>query len=546
MRVWSGLAELMSPAMGRAGCVPVIVGALLAGACGGDGGGGGGGAGGTVVVGMRSDFGSFNPVTSSGQYDLELMNYALFTPIVQYDENLGVQPYLAESWELHGDTGVTFRLRQDVRWHDGQPVTARDVEFTFNLAKNEETASLLGTAFVSEVASAEVVDDYTIRFSFVRPHAQALEDFWWPPLPRHLLESVAPAELRNAEYNRAPVGSGPFRFGEWRSNEQLVIVRNEDFPEALGGPPAAERIVFRVIPEASTMLTELITGSVHVDIPLLPDQVRQVRDNAGTELHSFPGRTVYYLGWNNGRPPFDDPVVRRALALAVNRQEIVDALLYGEGAVATSTIPPWHPLYPELDPIAHDPAQAAQLLEQAGWVDRDGDGVRENAQGEPLSFEVLSSDDPLRRSVVEVLQNQLRQVGADAEIRVMEFQTMLQSHRERTFDAVFTNWVLDNFQVAAAPTALFHSDEAAIDLSANRSSVRVPALDAAIERGARAADEDEQRAAWREMTEVLQREQPVTFMFWLNELAGSQASMTGVEMDPRGELRSIAQWSTGG
>lgn len=544
MRVWRGLSNLRSFAgLGRAGSL-ILAAALLAGGCGGDG--GGSGSGGTVVVGMRSDFGSFNPVTSSGGYDLELMNYALFTPLVQYDENLGVQPYLAESWELHGDSGVTFRLRQDVRWHDGQPVTAHDVEFTFNLAKNEETASLLGTAFIAEVESAQVVDDYTITFRFVQPHAQALEDFWWPPLPRHLLENVAPAEMRNAEYNRAPVGSGPFRFGEWRSNERLVIVRNEDFPEALGGPPAAERIVFRVIPEASTMLTELITGSVHVDIPLLPDQVRQVRDNSETVLHSFPGRTVYYLGWNNDKPPFDNAAVRRALALAINREEIVDALLYGEGEVATSTIPPWHPLYPDLAPLPHDPAQSAQLLEQAGWVDRDGDGIRENAQGEPLRFEVLSSDDPLRRSVVEVLQNQLRQVGADAQIRVMEFQTMLQSHRERTFDAVFTNWVLDNFQVAAAPTALFHSREADTELSANRSSVRIPALDAAIERGGRAADEGEQRAAWREMTEVLQREQPVTFMFWLNELAASRASMSGVEMDPRGEMRSIAQWSTGG
>ncbi|HEX2168400.1 MAG TPA: hypothetical protein VHG09_14290, partial [Longimicrobiales bacterium] len=141
---------------------------------------------------------------------------------------------------------------------------------------------------------------------------------------------------------------------------------------------------------------------------------------------------------------------------------------------------------------------------------------------------------------------QLRQVGADVEVRVMEFQTMLQSHREREYDAVFTNWVLDNFQVAAAPTALFHSSEAATPLSANRSSVRIPELDAAIERGARAASPDEQRAAWREMTEILQREQPMTFMFWLNELAASRAAMSGVEMDPRGELRSIAQWSTGG
>ncbi|HEX2167696.1 MAG TPA: ABC transporter substrate-binding protein, partial [Longimicrobiales bacterium] len=389
----------------------VLCAGVTAGACGGDGrdGGGDGAGGGTVIVGMRSDFGSFNPVTSSGQYDLELMNYALFTPIIQYDENLDVQPYLAESWELHGDTGVTFRLRQDVRWHDGQPVTARDVEFTFNLAKEEETASpLLGPVLLAQVASAEVLDDYTIRFTFEQPHAQALEDFWWPPLPRHLLENVAPAELRNAPYNREPVGSGPFRFGEWRANEQLVLERNPDFPDALGGPAAAERVVFRIIPEASTMLTELITGSMHVDIPLMPDQVRQVRDNSETVLHSFPGRTVYYLGWNNERPPFDDPTVRRALALGINRGEIVEALLYGEGEVATSTIPPWHPLYPGIDPLPHDPAQAGELLEQAGWVDRDGDGIRENAQGEPLAFEILSSDDALRRAVVEVLQNQLR------------------------------------------------------------------------------------------------------------------------------------------
>jgi peptide/nickel transport system substrate-binding protein len=518
----------------------LLVSALLAGGCGGDG---GGTEGGTVVVGMRSDFGSFNPITSSGQYDLELMNYALFTPLVQYDENLEVQPYLAESWELHGDTAVTFRLRDDVRWHDGQPVTARDVEFTFNLAKNEQTASLLGTAFLAEVQSARVIDDRTISFRFARPHAQALEDFWWPPLPRHLLEGVAPAELRNAPFNRQPVGSGPFRFGEWRANERLVLVSNPDFPEALGGPAVAERVVFRVIPEAATMLTELITGSLHVDIPLLPDQVRQVRDNADAELHSFPGRTIYYLGWNNARPPFDNAAVRRALAHAVDRQEIVDALLYGEGAIATSTIPPWHPLYPELEPVTHNVEQAAQMLTQAGWQDRNGDGIRENAQGQPLRFTILSSDDALRRSVIEVLQSQLRRVGADAQIRVMEFQTMLQSHRSRDFDAVFTNWVLDNFQVAAAPTALFHSREADTEMSANRSTVRIPALDAAIERGTRATSTDEQRAAWREMTEVLQREQPVTFMFWLNELAASRSSMSGVDMDPRGEFRSIAQWS---
>lgn len=514
----------------------------LGAAC-GDGDAGGERRGGTVVVGVRSDFGSFNPVTSSGQYDMELMNYALFTPIVRYDADLGIEPYLAESWELLGDTGVVFTLRDDVRWHDGQPVTARDVEFTFNLAKDEQTASLLGTAFLAEVAAAEVIDDRTIAFRFARPHAQALEDFFWPPLPRHLLENVAPAELRNAPFNREPVGSGPFRFGQWRANEQLVLTRNDDFPEALGGPAAAERVVFRIVPEASTLLTELLTGSVHVDIPLLPDQVRQVRENSSTQLHSFPGRTVYYIGWNNARPPFDDANVRRALAHAINRQEIIDALLYGEGELASSTIPPWHDMHPDVESLPFDRTRAQQLLDEAGWLDRDGDGIRENAQGQPLSFTMMSSDDALRRSVIEVVQNQLRQVGADVQVRVLEFQTMLQNHRERNFDAVFTNWVLDNFQLAAAPTSLFHSREADTQMSANRSTVRIPALDDALERATTTTDEAQLRDAWREFTEIVQREQPVTFMFWLNELAASRTNVGGVEMDPRGELRSIAQWT---
>jgi peptide/nickel transport system substrate-binding protein len=520
----------------------MLVLAALVAACGG-GDGGAERRGGTVIVGMRSDFGSVNPVTGSAQYDMELMNYALFTPLVRYAADLDIEPYLAESWELLGDTGVVFTLRDDVRWHDGQSVTAHDVEFTFNLAKNAETASLLGTAFLADVASAEVRDDRTIAFRFVRPHAQALEDFFWPPMPRHLLQNIAPAELRNAPFNRQPVGSGPFRFGEWRANEQLVIVRNDDFPDALGGPAAADRVVFRVIPEASTMLTELLTGSIHVNIPLLPDQVRQVRDNSATELHSFPGRTVFYIGWNNARPPFNDANVRRALAHAVNRQEIVDALLYGEGELASSTIPPWHPLHPAVDPLPFDAAESQRLLEQAGWVDRNNDGIRENAQGQRLAFTMMSSDDPLRRSVVEVLQNQLRRVGADVQVRVTEFQTMLQSHRERDFDAVFTNWVLDNFQLGAAPSSLFHSREADTQLSANRSTVRIPALDAAIERATSSMDEDVQREAWRDFTQVLQREQPVTFMFWLNELAASRSNIANVEMDPRGELRSIAQWT---
>jgi peptide/nickel transport system substrate-binding protein len=502
----------------------------------------GGARGGTVIIGMRSDFGGFNPITSTSTYDQALNNHALFTPLIRYDEDLTPQPFLAESWDMQDDTAVVFHLRRDVRWHDGQPVTAHDVLFTFEMAKTPETASLIGT-LLAEVESARLIDDYTISFRFTRPHAQAVESFYWAPAPRHLLQGISPAELRNAPYNRQPVGSGPFMFGSWRANEQLVLNPNPDFPEALGGPPASERVVFRVIPEASTMLTELFTGNIHVDIPVQPDQARQIENNADTELFSFPGRSFHYIGWNNARAPFNDARVRRAMTHAINRQEIIDALLYGHGQLSTGPIPPWHPADPGVQPLAFDPNMAAQLLEQAGWIDRDGDGMRENAQGQRLTFTLLSSDDALRRSVVEVVQSQLRRVGADVQVRVMEFQTLLQSHRNRDFDAVFTNWSLDNFNMASAPMSLFHTSQADIEQSPNRSSVRIPRLDAAMERAMLTPDPNQQRAAWREFTQVLQEEQPVTFMFWLNELAAARTTVQGIEMDPRGDLRTLPQWT---
>jgi peptide/nickel transport system substrate-binding protein len=151
----------------------------------------------------------------------------------------------------------------------------------------------------------------------------------------------------------------------------------------------------------------------------------------------------------------------------------------------------------------------------------------------------------LNRSVVEVLQSQLRKAGADVQIRVLEFQTMLAQHKSRDFDAIFSSWVLDNFQMASAPAALFHSRLVAVEQSTNRSAVNIPELDRLIDQASATTDENEARAVWRNMTEVLAREQPVTFVYWLNETAAARKSVQNVVMDQRGELASIAKWTLG-
>jgi peptide/nickel transport system substrate-binding protein len=231
------------------------------------------------------------------------------------------------------------------------------------------------------------------------------------------------------------------------------------------------------------------------------------------------------------------------MTIAIDRQEIIDALLSGYGDPAVSPVPPYSPMFPAgTQPLEHSPDRARELLAGAGWRDSNGDGILDR-NGRPFTFTLITSDRPLNRSVAEVVQAQLREVGVDAQIRVLEFQTLLGLHKSRDFDAVFSNWVLDNFQMAAAPNALFHSSFADAPQTANRSAVSDPELDRLIEAAAASADEDAARGNWQAFHRRLDEVQPFTFMFWLRETAASTDAVHGVQMDQRGELASIAEWS---
>lgn len=520
--------------------------AVLLAACGGDAGDGGGTeagkpvTGGTAIFDVLGQFQGFNPVTVTHSTSIEAGRYMLFTPLFRYDEDLQPQPYLAERWELT-DTSVTFHLRPDVRWHDGPPVTAEDVKFTFDLAKNPETASLLGSAYLSQIESATVVDPRTIRFAFSAPHAQALDGFWWEPLPKHLLEGVPPAELAQAEFNRNPVGSGPFRFVRWDQGEQLVLEANPDFPAELGGRPRLDRVVFKVLAEPTAMVTELLNGSADViGYTLLPDQAQQVQQAPGATLKHFPAREFWYVAWNNTREPFSDPRIRRAMAMAMNRPELIEGLLHGFGTPAHGMIPPWSPLYTPAEPLPYDPAQAKRLLAEAGWTDSDGDGIVDK-DGRPLRFTLLTNtENRLRQDIATVLQQQLRQVGVATDVRTMEFQSMLQQFKARDYDAVISAWILDTFKVDPVP--LFACAEARKANTANRTGYCNPRADRLIEQGLRASDAGQAKQTWAEFSQILQQDQPMTFLFWLEDLGGVGPRIQGVEMDVRSKLVSVHDW----
>lgn len=496
--------------------------------------------GGTATLGILTDFQGFNAISTSNLTAIDVIQQMLFTPLIRYDEKLNVQPYLARSWEL-SDSSVTFHLRTDLKWHDGQPVTAEDVKFTFDLAKNPETASLIGAAYLSLVDRATVIDPATVRFHFSAPHAQALEDFWWAPVPKHLLESVAPSAMAQAPFNSQPVGSGPFKFVSWQRNQQVVLEPNPDFPQELGGRPYLDRVIFRIIPEPTTMLTELINGSADfIGYTLLPDQAAQLQNQRGVELRHFPSREFTYIAWNNERPQFSDARVRRALAMGINRPQMIEALLHGYAEPAVGMIPPWSPMYTAVQPLPFDPAEAKQLLTEAGWTDRNGDGIVEK-DGQPLRFTLLlNATNRMHGDLATVMQNQLKQIGVDARIQSAEFQSLLKQYRGRDYDAVISNWTLDTFKVD--PTSLFSCAEARKPESANRTSFCDPAIDRLIEQGIRSTDPAAAKQTWAEFTRQLQQQQPVTFLFWSEDLAGLGPRLQNVTMDARGKLVNIDRW----
>ncbi len=188
--------------------------ALLLAGCGGDEAGEATAGPGPLVVAYRADLQTLDPVTSTDQNANDVIRSLVFTPLVAFDSAFEARPWLAESWTLT-DTSVVFRLRDDVRWHDGEPVTAADVKFTFDLATDPAAASPLAAAYLGSVASATVLGPHEIRFTFTAPHAQPLQDFYWPPVPQHVLEGVEPSELSRHPFGRDPVGSGPYRLVGW-------------------------------------------------------------------------------------------------------------------------------------------------------------------------------------------------------------------------------------------------------------------------------------------------------------------------------------------
>ena len=490
----------------------------------------------TVVVASGADLESANPLITLHPMARQVQRYVLFVTLARYDDALAPAPYLARSWTWSPDRRtLTFRLAPDVRWHDGRLTTARDVRFTLDAVRDPATGSPR-FAELADVERVDAVDDTTVTLHFVHAQSQfPLVLCEQPIAPAHLLDSIPRSDLRRAGFGERPIGNGPFRFLDRRVGARWTFVRNDAFPRSLGERPALARVVVAVVDEASTKFAGLVSEELDM-AGISPSMASLAVADPALRVIDYPVLVSYGIVFNSGRPPFDDARVRRAIALAVDRDRIIDAVLAGFATPAAGPVSPDHPFALAQTP-RRDTAAAAALLDSAGWP-RGSCGLRYRG-GQPLTFELLtvgSADN----AAEQLIQSDLAALGVRLEIRQREMSAFLAEARARDkrFDALLTG-VPGDLSLGYL-SSMFDSRLAGSAL--DYAGFHTARLDALLADARSAAGEDERRRAWQEVQRELMREMPVAWLYHARGLQGMSRRLRGVRMDLRGELATIAEW----
>ena len=467
-----------------------------------------------LVLSLLSDPPTLNPITYTDTTSLSVLKYVYESLLERDNRTLDFVPKLAERWEVSPDKlSYTFWLRRDVLWQDGVPFTADDVVYTFDRMRDPKVDAARMRNYLSDVVKIEKLDDHRVRFVYAKPYFKALEIFGGMMImPKHLFDDGT--DFNAHRLGRAPVGTGPYRFVEWKTGRRIELARNELY---WGNRPAITGIVFRIISDQMVAFQLLKKGAID------DSTIRSIQWTRQTESPSFNSKfqkfryylpNCTYIGWNMRRPFFTDSRVRIAMTMLVNRREILEKILLGQGEIIDSSFYLFGRNYDKsIEPYPFDPQRAKELLDEAGWVDTDGDGIRDK-DGVPFRFTLLSAaGDRMSQSIGLFLREELGKVGIAMEARQLEWATMLSLLSKRDFDAASLGFTL---AVEEDPFAIYHSSQAAE--GSNFVGFSDARADAILEDARGEFNRWKRRELYHEFQRILHREEPYTFLFTLPSL----------------------------
>ncbi|MGI4830265.1 MAG: ABC transporter substrate-binding protein [Janthinobacterium lividum] len=447
----------------------------------------------------------------------ERIGALIFDALVHKDEHFLLQPWLATSWERPDPRTWVFHLRPGVRFHDGKPLTADDVVWSIRSMVNGTLATSKGGSFAG-IASLAARDPLTVEVHTKEPD---------PGLLFNLSDGLFGVVEQGAGRDEGlhPVGTGAFRFVNQVQDKEVVLERNADW---WNGPPKIGRVRFAVVPDNISMALELKKGSADVESnAITPDEVHALSSVQGLVTATRPGADVYYANFNVTDPSLRDARVRQAIACAIDRQSLIRALWQGRAVAAETLLPPGHwaaAKTSELPQYAFDPARATALLESAG--------LKPNSRGVRLRFTLKTSTDETTRMLAQVLQQQMRAVGIQLDLRSAEFGTFYADITHGAFQMYILRWTGSNED----PDIFRYADATASfpPRGGNRGHYSNPQIDALLTSAAAEPDDASRRRDYVAVQQLLATDLPSIPLWYPDIVVVHSKRLTNLHLDPGG------------
>ncbi|MDP9371539.1 MAG: ABC transporter substrate-binding protein [Chloroflexota bacterium] len=471
---------------------------------------GGGKRGGTFTVGMSADVVTLDPPMFTDVYS-NYVSSQIHEGLVWVDFTGNIAPRLAEKFERPDPTSYVFTLRQGVRFHNGEELTSDDVKYTIERLLSPELKSPRAGR-LDMVKSIETPDKYTARFLLKEPFTPFLDRLaggWAYVVNKKAVDAAA------GDYTHKPVGTGPFKYGDWKTGDRATLERNDAY---WGDKPLLDRVVFRPIPDQNTRLVELESGGLDYMMDVPPEEIKRLRDEKRLQVFEAPAINYSYLAYNVKKAPFqDNPKLRKALAHAINRKEINDVIYQGLGRPAITSLTPesWGH-NPNVEAYAYDPSRAKALLGESGY--RGGD------------IELSCSEDPLVRRTAERIQAQAKEnLGLTVTIKALEFGGFLNYIRTGEHQMFLLAWngSVDPDSIVFPLFATKNHGAAG-----NRAFYSNPQVDKLLDDAQKAPDQERRKAMYQEAQKLIADDAPHVPIRHGSATAGAQKHVQGFQMHP--------------
>ncbi|TWT06449.1 glutathione ABC transporter substrate-binding protein [Planococcus sp. CPCC 101016] len=486
--------------------------------------------GGDLILAVLSDASSLDP-HGANDVPSSVIQANIFETLVNRDENNEIIPGLAESWEPIDELTWSFKLREDVTFHDGEPFNAEAVKANLDRIRDESLASPRFNLY-EMITDVEVIGDYEVQIK---------TEYAFSPLLAHLSHAgggmISPASIE-ADYEAVaggadpfsvvsanPIGTGFFKFESWEPGSEIRLSKNEDYWDT---PANVDTVTFRVVPDSQVRAADLETGNVHIIDPVQPNEVARIENSGSASIVQQQSASIAYLGFNAQKAPFDDPLVRQAISYAIDREAIISGIYDGVGTVAKGPVAPGIFGYTEdVESIEYDMDQARALLEEAGLADG-------------FTTSIWTNDNPQRQSIAVLVQEALAELNIEVSIEVMEFGSYIERTASGDHDMFILGWSNSTGDADYTLYPLFHS--ASLGNPGNRTFYENPEFDALLDEARRATEASEREELYAEAQAMLAEDAPMAYLLHQDYLVGVADAVSGFEINAAGiyQLRNVS------